>query len=111
MHNPAFCSASTAKQRYRQDLNIKGMSSIAVPLIIVPLELGMHDIEVKAAVRGQFVADGVKKKLKVVVRNKSASPMVLRENVAGAMKLLLFSLYIVLTPISFPSLETFVQLC
>lgn len=66
MHNPAFCSASTAKQRYRQDLNIKGMSSIAVPLIIVPLELGMHDIEVKAAVRGQFVADGVKKKLKVV---------------------------------------------
>ncbi|KAJ6657650.1 hypothetical protein lerEdw1_002151, partial [Lerista edwardsae] len=67
IHNPAFCSASTAKQRYRQELTIKGMSSIAVPLIIVPLELGLHDIEVKAAVRGQFVADGVRKKLKVVV--------------------------------------------
>ncbi|XP_066473809.1 complement C3 isoform X1 [Tiliqua scincoides] len=66
IHNPAFCSASTAKQRYRQDLLIKSMSSIAVSLVIVPLELGLHDIEVKAAVRGQFVADGVKKKLKVV---------------------------------------------
>ncbi|XP_066473981.1 A.superbus venom factor 1-like [Tiliqua scincoides] len=66
IHNPAFCSASTAKKRYRQELTVKGQSSRAVPLVIIPLELGLHDLEVKANVRGQFVGDGVRKKLKVV---------------------------------------------
>ncbi|NXX76213.1 VCO3 factor, partial [Urocolius indicus] len=66
MHNPALCSASTSKSRYQQILNLKAQSSWAVPFVIVPLQLGLHDIEVKAAVRGKFVADGVKKKLKVV---------------------------------------------
>ncbi|XP_072254996.1 venom factor-like [Pyxicephalus adspersus] len=37
---------------------------MAMPFIIVPLTLGLHDVEVKAA--GQFVADGVRKKLNVV---------------------------------------------
>ncbi|XP_062975153.1 complement C3 [Elgaria multicarinata webbii] len=66
IHNPAFCSASTAKQRYQQVLIIKAQSSFAVPFVIVPLELGLHDIEVKAAVWGQYVSDGVKKQLRVV---------------------------------------------
>uniref|UniRef100_A0A8C0HHX6 Complement C3 n=1 Tax=Chelonoidis abingdonii TaxID=106734 RepID=A0A8C0HHX6_CHEAB len=66
MHNPVFCSASTSRAKYRQILDIKAKSSLAVPLVIVPLQLGSHDIEVKAAVWGSFVADGVKKKLKVV---------------------------------------------
>uniref|UniRef100_A0A8C3HKP2 Uncharacterized protein n=1 Tax=Chrysemys picta bellii TaxID=8478 RepID=A0A8C3HKP2_CHRPI len=66
LHNPVFCSASTSKAKYRQILDIKAKSSLAVPLVIVPLELGSHDIEVKAAVWGSFVSDGVKKKLKVV---------------------------------------------
>ncbi|XP_010151419.1 PREDICTED: LOW QUALITY PROTEIN: venom factor-like, partial [Eurypyga helias] len=66
MHNPALCSASTSKARYQQILKLKAQSSWAVPFVIVPLQLGLHDIEVKAAVRGSFVADGVKKKLKVV---------------------------------------------
>ncbi|XP_033029307.1 venom factor-like [Lacerta agilis] len=66
IHNPAFCSASTVKERYRQLLTIKGQSSRAVPFVVVPLHLGLHDIEVKAAVWGQFVSDGVRKKLKVV---------------------------------------------
>ncbi|KAL8164554.1 UNVERIFIED_CONTAM: hypothetical protein K2H54_053340, partial [Gekko kuhli] len=66
VHNPAFCSASTAKERYRQVFTIKGQSSKAVPFVIVPLQRGLHDIEVKAAVWGQYVSDGVKKKLKVV---------------------------------------------
>uniref|UniRef100_A0A8D2LE27 Complement C3 n=1 Tax=Varanus komodoensis TaxID=61221 RepID=A0A8D2LE27_VARKO len=78
IHNPAFCSASTAKQRYQHVLNIKGMSSIAVPFVIVPLKMGLHDVEVKAAVWGQYVSDGVKKKLRVVVR-KSDLPMALGE--------------------------------
>nr|XP_056717149.1 A.superbus venom factor 1-like [Euleptes europaea] len=66
VHNPVFCSASTAKKRYTQMFSIKGLSSKAVPFVIVPLEWGLHDVEVKAAVRGWFVSDGVKKKLKVV---------------------------------------------
>ncbi|NXI97092.1 VCO31 factor, partial [Psophia crepitans] len=66
MHNPALCSASTSKVRYQQILKLKPQSSWAVPFVIVPLHLGLHDVEVKAAVRGRFVADGVKKKLKVV---------------------------------------------
>uniref|UniRef100_A0A8C3T8C9 Uncharacterized protein n=1 Tax=Chelydra serpentina TaxID=8475 RepID=A0A8C3T8C9_CHESE len=67
LHNPVFCSASTSKAKYRQILDIKAKSSLAVPLVIVPLQLGSHDIEVKAAVWGGFGdSDGVKKKLKVV---------------------------------------------
>ncbi|OPJ84833.1 hypothetical protein AV530_007055 [Patagioenas fasciata monilis] len=66
VHNPAICSASTSKMRYQQILKLKPQSSWAVPFVIVPLQLGQHDVEVKAAVRGSFVADGVKKKLKVV---------------------------------------------
>ncbi|XP_060539461.1 venom factor-like [Pantherophis guttatus] len=66
LHNPAFCSASTERQRYRQQLPIKALSSRAVPFVIVPLQQGLHDIEVKASVRGQELHDGVRKKLKVV---------------------------------------------
>ncbi|KAJ7317128.1 hypothetical protein JRQ81_003290 [Phrynocephalus forsythii] len=66
IHNPAFCSASTAKQRYWQEFRVKKQSSWAVPFVIVPLEVGIHDIEVKAAVWGLMVSDGVRKKLKVV---------------------------------------------
>ncbi|NWH43708.1 VCO31 factor, partial [Fregata magnificens] len=66
MYNPALCSASTSKVRYQQILKVKAQSSWAVPFVIVPLQLGLHDVEVKAAVRGSFVADGIKKKLKVV---------------------------------------------
>nr|XP_060619580.1 A.superbus venom factor 1-like [Anolis sagrei ordinatus] len=66
IHNPAFCSASTAKQRYRHDVFVRGQSSTSVPFVMVPLELGSHDIEVKAAVWNLVVGDGVRKKLRVV---------------------------------------------
>ncbi|XP_008101944.1 A.superbus venom factor 1 [Anolis carolinensis] len=66
IHNPAFCSASTAKRRYRQDITIRSQSSTAVPFVLVPLELGLHDIEVKGAVWNMMMSDGVKKKLRVV---------------------------------------------
>ncbi|XP_073510478.1 complement C3 [Phyllobates terribilis] len=65
-HNPEFCSLSTSKAKFRQTVEIRSQSSVAVSFIIVPLSLGSHDVEVKAAVFGQFVSDGVKKKLKVV---------------------------------------------
>ncbi|XP_075200018.1 complement C3-like [Anomaloglossus baeobatrachus] len=63
-YNENFCSFSTAKKKYRQEYKIQPSTSVAATFVIVPLTLGEHDIEVKAA--GQFVSDGVKKKLKVV---------------------------------------------
>uniref|UniRef100_A0A8B9CII6 Complement C3 n=1 Tax=Anser brachyrhynchus TaxID=132585 RepID=A0A8B9CII6_9AVES len=66
MYNPALCSASTSKARYQQIFELEAQSSRAVPFVIVPLHLGQHEVEVKAAVWGSFVSDGVKKKLKVV---------------------------------------------
>lgn len=71
MYNPALCSASTSKARYQQIFDLEPQSSRAVPFVIVPLQLGQHDVEVKAAVWGSFVSDGVKKKLKVVVSGSS----------------------------------------
>uniref|UniRef100_A0A8C3SYP9 Uncharacterized protein n=1 Tax=Chelydra serpentina TaxID=8475 RepID=A0A8C3SYP9_CHESE len=89
LHNPVFCSASTSKAKYRQILDIKAKSSLAVPLVIVPLQLGSHDIEVKAAVWGGFGdSDGVKKKLKVVPegmrRTKTVMSVVLDPSTKGA---------------------------
>ncbi|TRZ09283.1 hypothetical protein HGM15179_017818 [Zosterops borbonicus] len=66
VHNPDLCSPSTAKQRYQQVLKMKADSSRTVSFVVVPLKLGLLDIEVKAAVRNQYVGDGVKKKLRVV---------------------------------------------
>ncbi|KAM9312103.1 A.superbus venom factor 1-like [Gastrophryne carolinensis] len=86
-HNPKFCSLSTAKAKHRQTVNIKAQSSVVVPFIIVPLELGDHDVEVKAAVFGQFLADGVKKKLKVVPEGvritKNIKTVILEPQVKG----------------------------
>ncbi|XP_069804323.1 complement C3-like [Dendropsophus ebraccatus] len=65
-NNDQLCSLSTAKKKYRQEVIIQPSSSRAVPFIIVPLSLGEHEIEVKVKAHGEFVSDGVKKKLKVV---------------------------------------------
>lgn len=67
MHNPAFCSMATAKKRYFQIITIPPKSSVAVPYVIVPLKIGLQEVEVKAAVFNHFISDGVKKILKVVV--------------------------------------------
>ncbi|XP_015706841.2 complement C3-like, partial [Coturnix japonica] len=74
MYNPALCSASTSKTRYQQIFQLEPQSSHAVPFVIVPLQLGQHDVEVKAAVWDSFVSDGVKKKLRVVVSKASMPP-------------------------------------
>ncbi|XP_072005874.1 A.superbus venom factor 1-like isoform X2 [Engystomops pustulosus] len=65
-HNPQFCSLSTAKSNFRQVVDIKPQSSVAVPFILVPLSLGDQDVEVKAAIAKKLASDGVRKKLKVV---------------------------------------------
>ncbi|XP_077117911.1 A.superbus venom factor 1-like isoform X2 [Ranitomeya variabilis] len=66
MHNPEFCSLSTGRKNYQQIVNIEAQSSVAVPFTLIPLSLGSHAVQVKASIFGQFVADGVTKKLKVV---------------------------------------------
>ncbi|XP_036027140.1 complement C3 [Onychomys torridus] len=66
LHNPAFCSLATAKNHYYQTIKIPPKSSVAVPYVLVPLKIGLQEVEVKAAVRGHFISDGVKKTLKVV---------------------------------------------
>lgn len=71
IYSPAFCSTSTSTAKYQQILTIEAMCFQAVPLVLVPLQLGIHDIEVKAAVWDSFMADGVKKKLKVVVGTRA----------------------------------------
>uniref|UniRef100_A0A8C8SJ63 Uncharacterized protein n=1 Tax=Pelusios castaneus TaxID=367368 RepID=A0A8C8SJ63_9SAUR len=66
MHNTAFCSPSSSKANYQQIISMKARSSKAIPLVIVPLELGFHNIEIKASQLHSFVGDVVKKKLNVV---------------------------------------------
>uniref|UniRef100_A0A8C8SLK6 Anaphylatoxin-like domain-containing protein n=1 Tax=Pelusios castaneus TaxID=367368 RepID=A0A8C8SLK6_9SAUR len=70
MHNTAFCSPSSSKANYQQIISMKARSSKAIPLVIVPLELGFHNIEIKASQLHSFVGDVVKKKLNVVVGTK-----------------------------------------
>uniref|UniRef100_H0W536 Complement C3 n=1 Tax=Cavia porcellus TaxID=10141 RepID=H0W536_CAVPO len=66
LHNPAFCSLATAKKRHTQTVTIGPKSSVAVPYVLVPLKIGLQEVEVKAAVYNYFISDGVKKTLKVV---------------------------------------------
>ncbi|KAM4038581.1 venom factor-like [Anomaloglossus baeobatrachus] len=63
-YNPEFCSLSTARRNYRQIVDIAPQSSVSVPFTLVPLRLGYHDVQVTAS--GNFMLDGVKRKLKVV---------------------------------------------
>ncbi|XP_078506414.1 A.superbus venom factor 1-like [Lissotriton helveticus] len=65
LYNEKFCSASTSKKRFRQEVTMTGKTPRAVSFIIVPLEAGLIDIEVKAFFPN-YIGDGVKKKLKVV---------------------------------------------
>ncbi|EPQ20806.1 Complement C3, partial [Myotis brandtii] len=67
LYNPAFCSLATAKKRHLQTVSIPPKSSLAVPYVIVPLTVGLQEVEVKATVYRYFITDGVRKTLKVVV--------------------------------------------
>ncbi|KAE8620169.1 hypothetical protein XENTR_v10010132 [Xenopus tropicalis] len=65
-HNSEYCSLSTNKKNFHQVIWVDGESSAVVPFVIVPLTLGLHDIEVRAAVYGMYVSDSVRKRLKVL---------------------------------------------
>nr|XP_031292928.1 complement C3 [Camelus dromedarius] len=76
LYNPAFCSLATAKKRHQQTLVIPAKSSVAVPYVIVPLKIGLQEVEVKAAVYNRFISDGVKKTLKVVPEGRRVNKTV-----------------------------------
>uniref|UniRef100_A0A8C7XBH1 Anaphylatoxin-like domain-containing protein n=1 Tax=Oryzias sinensis TaxID=183150 RepID=A0A8C7XBH1_9TELE len=62
-----MCSAASKRGKYRQEVNVGGMSTRSVPFIIIPMKEGTIPIEVKAAVKDSYLSDGVKKDLRVVV--------------------------------------------
>ncbi|XP_067416523.1 complement C3-like isoform X2 [Emydura macquarii macquarii] len=65
-YNEKICSSSRRDSRFQQELAIPAGASRAVSYVIIPLELGEVELEVKAAIQGVPIADGVKKKLRVV---------------------------------------------
>ncbi|KAF5889239.1 complement C3-like, partial [Clarias magur] len=67
------CSIASKKKKYRTIVTIDAKSTRAVPYVIIPMELGNHQIEVQAA--SDKLYDGVRKVLKVVgnVRGKDAA--------------------------------------
>ncbi|KAG7491368.1 hypothetical protein MATL_G00002870 [Megalops atlanticus] len=67
METEEVCSAASRKRKYRMDaIEMDPMSSRAIPFVIIPMALGQHSIEVKAAVSDSSLTDGVKKDLRVV---------------------------------------------
>uniref|UniRef100_A0A672K6V3 Complement C3-like n=1 Tax=Sinocyclocheilus grahami TaxID=75366 RepID=A0A672K6V3_SINGR len=72
METEDVCSFASKKGKYRTTVSVDKGSSIAVSYVIIPMTLGNHDIEVKAAAFD--FSDGVSKPLKVVVLFKSVIP-------------------------------------
>ncbi|KAM6471227.1 venom factor-like isoform 2-T2 [Liasis olivaceus] len=66
VYNEKLCSSSTRTDRLRQHITVQAGTSHDVTYVIVPLEVGDVEIEVKAFVKGIPLADGVRKKLRVV---------------------------------------------
>ncbi|KAM4676078.1 A.superbus venom factor 1-like [Discoglossus pictus] len=66
--NYYICTVSKTKEN-SHTVTIKSLSSVTVPFTILPIKLGLHDIEVKATVALSRTSDGVKKKIKVVEGN------------------------------------------
>ncbi|XDV16019.1 hypothetical protein PO909_015911 [Leuciscus waleckii] len=66
METEDVCSFASKKGKYRTTVNVDKDSSRAVSYVIIPMTLGNHMIEVKAAAYDSVHTDGVRKTLKVV---------------------------------------------
>ncbi|XP_051558255.1 complement C3-like isoform X3 [Myxocyprinus asiaticus] len=66
METEHVCSAASKKGKYRTVVEVKGESIKSVSYVIIPMTLGNHVIEVKAAADDSVSNDGVKKTLKVM---------------------------------------------
>ncbi|XP_073698376.1 complement C3 [Garra rufa] len=60
-----ICSPASKRRKFTTTVTVDAGSSYSVPFVIVPLALGRHAIEVKAAAAGR-ATDGVRKELLVV---------------------------------------------
>uniref|UniRef100_A0A8C1RUS9 Uncharacterized protein n=1 Tax=Cyprinus carpio TaxID=7962 RepID=A0A8C1RUS9_CYPCA len=70
METEDVCSSASKKGKYRTIVTVDKGSSISVSYVIIPMTLGNHMIEVKASAYDSIYTDGVRKPLKVVVREK-----------------------------------------
>ncbi|XP_075715293.1 A.superbus venom factor 1-like [Rhinoderma darwinii] len=66
IYNEKICSSATPEASFRQVVRLAPMASLVLPFVIVPLEIGDIQIEVKASVKDYYLTDGVVKQLKVV---------------------------------------------
>ncbi|XP_051992809.1 complement C3-like [Xyrauchen texanus] len=66
METENVCSAASKKNKYRTVVEVQRQSTRAVSFVIIPMTVGNHVIEVKAAANDLLSTDGVKKTLKVV---------------------------------------------
>ncbi|RXN05988.1 complement C3-like protein [Labeo rohita] len=65
METKDICSPASKRGKFQTIVTVDAKSSYSVPFVIVPLALGRHAIEVKAAAAGR-AGDGVRKELLVV---------------------------------------------
>ena len=63
------CSSAFKRGKYRQEVKVGPQATRSVPFIIIPMKEGQYRIEVKAAVKDSSLSDGIKKTLRVVVRD------------------------------------------
>lgn len=64
------CSAASKRGRYRQEVKVGSRTTRSVPFIIIPMKDREISIEVKAAVKDSGLTDGIRKMLRVVVRER-----------------------------------------
>ncbi|KAI4800331.1 hypothetical protein KUCAC02_013323 [Chaenocephalus aceratus] len=60
------CSSASKRKKFRQEVQMEAQTTRSVPFIIIPMKEGEVNIEVKAAVKGSSLNDGIMKKLRVV---------------------------------------------
>ncbi|KAI4800332.1 hypothetical protein KUCAC02_013324 [Chaenocephalus aceratus] len=60
------CSSASKRGKFRQEVRMEAQTTRSVPFIIIPMKEGEFSIEVKAAVKGSSLNDGIMKKLRVV---------------------------------------------
>ncbi|KAM6972513.1 complement C3-like [Aplochiton taeniatus] len=61
------CSSASRRGSFRQEVTVSPSSTRVVPFVIIPMAIGDFPIEVKAAVRGSGLSDGIKRTLRVVM--------------------------------------------
>ncbi|KAG9337246.1 hypothetical protein JZ751_029531 [Albula glossodonta] len=67
METEQVCSSANRKGKSRlKEVYVDAKTSHAVPFVIVPMAIGQYPIEVKAAIYGSHITDGIRKHLRVV---------------------------------------------